>query len=310
MVVAGIGLAVVDRLLGHTAPPPVVLARRLQPVGALAAAVSLALDPGGVAGALALCWLAVCVSAGAGGTLLLARVLAARAARRRDGSSSLSTVALAAGLCYLTVGGLWLVIGRFDLHPLDLSTDMVRLTAVHFHYAGFALPLLAASGLVAVDYFASRVSLVLGCVGAVVGPPVVAAGIGGDQAAVQVLGAVVMTVAAWSVAFGTFLLATSTSALATRWPSTAHGPASTLGRTFLVVSAASSFVPMVLALVWSLGQLFDFSAMSVDAMASTHGVLNGIGFVVAGLTGWYLVMPRHAARDEPPHEGRALASTE
>lgn len=310
MVVAGIGLAVVDRMLGNTAPPPLVLARRVQPVGALAGAASLALDPGGLAGALALCWLGVCVSAGAAGAILLARVVAARASRGREGSSSLSTTTVAAGLCYLTVGGVWLVIGRFGLHPLDLSTDMVRLTAVHFHFAGFGLPLLAASGLLAVDYFASRVSLVLGCVGAIVGPPVVAAGIGGDSAAVEVLGAVVMTVAAWAVAFGSFLLATSTSALATRWPATARGAGSTLGRTFLVVSAASSFVPMVLALVWSLGRLFDFSAMSVDAMASTHGVLNGIGFVIAGLLGWYLLMPHDAADDEPPHEGRPPASTE
>ena len=54
---------------------------------------------------------------------------------------------LLAGLVYLAVGGVWTVIARAGLRPLGFPDLIVLLTAVHFHYAGFALPVLA--GLVA-----------------------------------------------------------------------------------------------------------------------------------------------------------------
>ena len=44
---------------------------------------------------------------------------------------------------------------------------------------------------------------------------------------------------------------------------------------------------MVLAVHWALGQYVDVSALAVDDMAATHGLLNGVGFVGAGLLGWW-----------------------
>lgn len=281
-----------ERLLGDTAPSALQLARRLQPAGALAAVVSLLVDQGTVAGVLACGWLAVCLCATAAGV-----VVARQTWRRAPARHMLGELTVSAGLGYLSVGGAWLVISRLGLRPFDLSTDIVRLTAVHFHYAGFALPVLAAAGLAAVDWLASRVSLVTGCVAAVVGPPIVATGFVLDSGVAQVGGALAMTVAAWAVAFGTFLLATSTSAL-TRPVIAAENPSlppprgreagRRAGRALLVVSSLSPVVPMLLAVQWALAQHVAMPALSVDAMASTHGLLNGIGFVVAGLAGWLL----------------------
>jgi hypothetical protein len=45
---------------------------------------------------------------------------------------------LHAALVYWPVGCLWLVISRAGVNPLGFSDDIVLLTAVHFHYAGFA----------------------------------------------------------------------------------------------------------------------------------------------------------------------------
>ena len=47
-----------------------------------------------------------------------------------------------AGLVYLAVGGGWTVLAWGGLRPLGFAAPIVLLTAVHFHYAGFALPLL------------------------------------------------------------------------------------------------------------------------------------------------------------------------
>ena len=56
----------------------------------------------------------------------------------------------------------------------------------------------------------------------------------------------------------------------------------------VVNGTVTTTVPMVLAVQWALAQHVDLPALSVSDMATTHGVLNGIGFVIAGLAGWLL----------------------
>ena len=249
--------------------------------------MSLLLPTGEAAGAVACVWLAVCLCATLGGVALAGRVASGDALDVEVVRWPLALVTLAVALGYLSVGGAWLVISRLDLRPFDLSPDIVRLTAVHFHYAGFGVALLAATGLACADWMASRVSLSIGSVAAIVGPPVVALGFVTDAGPAQVGGAVVVTVAAWSVAFGTFLLATSSSA-STAAPATARGAAQRCGRSLLVASALSPLIPMVLAVQWALAQHVAIPALDVQDMAATHGVLNGLGFVIVGLVGWLL----------------------
>jgi hypothetical protein len=275
VVVAGLGLPLAERLL---APDALRVARRAQPVGAVLALVALALEPGPVAGVVACGWLAVCLAATAGG--------AAWAWRRRAPVGDVGEIAVVAGLGFLSVGGAWLVISRFGWRPLDLSTDIVRLTAVHFHYAGFALPVMGAAALRAADgSAAARRILEVACGAAVVGPPVVATGFTTDAAAFQVGGAIVVTMAAWGVAAGT--------AVAARSVAHEHRGAAVL----LGVSSVSPLAAMVLAVQWALAQHAAVPALSVDDMARTHGLLNGLGFVIAGLAGWSLASLSSAAAD-------------
>ena len=285
--VAGLGLTVTERILGDSTPAPVLLARRAQPVGALAAVVALTMPEGPGAGALATLWLAVCVCATAGGVVVAGRVVSGDAPSIDVVRWPLAMVTLAVGLGYLSVGGAWLMVSRLGLHPFDLSTDIVRLTAVHFHYAGFGMALLAATGLACADWMASRVALSIGSIASIAGPPIVATGFVTESALAQVGGAVVVTVAAWAVGFGTFLLATSNSQ-ARVVPSWERGLAQWVGRILLVISSLSPLVPMLLAVQWALAQHVDVPALSIRDMANTHGVLNGVGFVIAGLAGWLL----------------------
>jgi YndJ-like protein len=271
IVVAGLGLPLAERVL---APGALRAARWGQPGGAALALVALALEPGVLAGVLACGWLAVCLAATGGAAVV--------AWRRRPPpwppAGDVGDVAVLAGLAFLSVGGSWLVISRFGWRPLDLSTDIVRLTAVHFHYAGFALPVMGAAAFRASSGAARRVlALALGA--AIAGPPLVAAGFTTESAVLQVGGAVVVTVAAWGVAAGT--------AAAVRSVSRAHRGAAVL----LGLSSASPLVAMVLAVQWALAQHASIPALGVDDMARTHGLLNGLGFVIAGLAGWSLVSP-------------------
>lgn len=43
---------------------------------------------------------------------------------------------------------------------------------------------------------------------------------------------------------------------------------------------------MVLAVAWAAGQHWDVPALSIDAMARTHGATNAIGFVACGVAGY------------------------
>ena len=51
-------------------------------------------------------------------------------------------MAIDAGLIYVSVGGVWLFLCRLGARPLGFGVAIVLLTAVHFHYSGFAAPIL------------------------------------------------------------------------------------------------------------------------------------------------------------------------
>lgn len=137
VVVVGLGLALVERVLGDATPGPVAVARRLHPVGAAAATASVVVGAGTTAALLATPWLVVCLCAGAGGVAWIWRWRGLADAPRRGGEGPpvvpLSGLTVSVGLVHLAVGAAWLVVSRLGLRPLDLTTDVVRLTAVHFH---------------------------------------------------------------------------------------------------------------------------------------------------------------------------------
>src|SRR5215813_3899071 len=109
------------------------LAVALQPVGAVCATGSLFLDQSLTVGLLAAIWFAVTILIAVFG---LWRVL-------KLGLNSAAEISLDAGLIFLPVGGAWLVAARLGIQPLGFGDTIVLLTAVHFHFARFASPILA-----------------------------------------------------------------------------------------------------------------------------------------------------------------------
>ena len=262
LVIVPVGLVVAGGTAGRT----VAMLR----LGAAALTVpALLADRGAGAGALALPWLAVAASLGVAG--------AVQWLRRPDFAPA--ALARLASPVYLTVGGTWLVASRLGLEPVGIGEPIVELTAVHFHFAGFAAALLAAR----TYEVAARVTprwATAGTLLTIASPPIVALGFTTGSAPAQIGGALLLSIGVWIVAALT---------LAAVLPLTAGAGAKAL----LAVSALSVGAPMVLAVFWAAGQHYHVPALDVPAMARIHGTLNAFGFSLAGLLGW-------VARDARP----------
>lgn len=227
-------------------------------VAGIPAGPALLLDPGVPAGLLALPWLVASATAAA---------LSARwwLSGRRDVLDLVWVMALV----YLTVGAGWLVADRLGLQPAGVGPPFVQLTAVHFHYAGFASSLLAGCAL---RYCPSRTpavaaSLIVGA------PPIVAVGFT-TYGPLQIVGAALLTAGLWLLAWE----------IVRRIGPEIGGLAGVL----LVVSSLATVVPMVLAVQWAIGANYATPALSVPAMARLHGITNAIGFTFLGVLGWRL----------------------
>ena len=95
---------------------------------ALAALASLLLPPGPYAAACAVLWLLLTLAIAVLGAL---RLLYFGLRRPEE-------LVINFGLCFVAVGGIWLVIARAGLNPMSFGHAIVFLTAVHFHFAGLA----------------------------------------------------------------------------------------------------------------------------------------------------------------------------
>ena len=255
LVVVPVGLIVADQNDSR--------AVELLRLGAAALTVpALIAERGGGAGALAVPWLAVALSLAAGAALHWVR-------RPDFGPAALARLA---SPVYLTVGATWLVASRLGLEPVGIGEPIVELTAVHFHFAGFAAALLAAR----TYEVAARVTprwATAGTLLTIAAPPIVAIGFTTGSAPAQIGGALLLSLGVWIVAALT---------LAAVLPLTAGAGAKAL----LAASALSVGAPMVLAVFWAAGQHYDVPALDVPAMARIHGTLNAFGFSLAGLLGW------------------------
>ena len=101
-------------------------------------------------------------------------------------------------MVYLPIGGAWLVASRLGIQPLGFGDTIVLLTAIHFHFAGFAAPLLAGfAGRAVRDRQTASQVVALAATGIILGTPLVAAGITFSPAVALVGAAIVST---WSVA--------------------------------------------------------------------------------------------------------------
>jgi hypothetical protein len=159
----------------------------------------------------------------------------------------------------------------------------VLLTAVHFHFAGFAAPLLALAAGSAIESRSAAAQRVFKSVatGVLAGPGLLAAGF--------VIGPRLNLAMA-------LLVACSEVGLALLFLANVRAMRPRLAQMFVAISAVSVLFAMVLAGVWAIGEFPLQPFMHLDEMARFHGSANGLGFILCGLIGWILSVRLTAPR--------------
>ncbi len=249
------------------------IARRLQPLGAALAVVAMWFGPGRRAGLFALGWLVVCGLVAGAGLVGLVRALWEDADKSVLATWNSRTTRVVVGIARmdLAVGGAWLVASRLGMRPTGIQEPIGLLTAVHFHFAGFATAMIAAATL----EFSERrgegrwlrwlVLLVAGL------PVVVAAGF--VISPVLKMGAAV-------------LFSASVAGLAIAVRACGRKAEEPTARILLQVAAGAIFAGMVLSGAYAISDYVGSDMLTIPQMARTHGILNGVGFCLAGLLGW------------------------
>jgi len=242
-------------------------ALRLQPVGAMLAVVAFVLPIGLPAAILASAWLLVCVIAALGALAYLIQGRSLHPVR----------LATAAAVGFMAFGAIWLVLSRAGIAPIGLSPIIVEMTAVHFHFTGFAATLMAALvlGGLREERGTSRRIATLAALLMIAGSPVLAAGWATPFHVLQVAGAILV---ATGVIAGAAVAFFRSRSLVEPTPA----------RVLLRASALAPLLPMMLAVEYSAGHVFGFPTLDIQGMALVHGDLNALGFSLLGLVSWSL----------------------
>jgi hypothetical protein len=239
------------------------LAVSVQPFAAAAVVVAFLLPAGVPAGVLALSWLLFA------GIVALVGVMRLLAQDGRDAAE----LCIDVSMLLLPIGGFWLAMARFGLRPLGFGDTIVLLTAVHFHYAGFALLLLA--GLAGRRLRAAAPAVwrhfrVIAA-GLIADVPLVALGITFSRV-LEILAVLLLA---------TSVLLLARLALVAIIPGLVRRPV----RVLLAISALSSIATMLLAAGYAGGSMVGL-ALTIPQMVLAHGAVNAFGLVLCGLLAW------------------------
>jgi YndJ-like protein len=281
LVVVPLGLHLTGQIEGGLPTSlPERLARSIQGPAALLVVASFFFAPGVVAAALASAWIVFCGLLAMGGFL---RTL-------RGAFGRLDSLCPALAFLYSLVGAAWLIASRLGLNPMGFQEPIVLLTAVHFHYAGFAAALLARSATkrVLADPPGSTWAVALFRIvmaGVLIGPGMLAMGF--------VVGPRVKLAAA-------LVLALSEIGLAISFVFALNRVTRFSAQLFLTIAAASVAFSMALAAVWAIGEYPLQQFVNLDQMERFHGTANALGFTLCGLLGWILAGTQEAQVEGQP----------
>ena len=171
------------------------------------------------------------------------------------------------------IGAAWFVAHRANWTPWGFDPLIVLLTAAHFHHAGFTLPLIAGLNAKANPGKWTRFS----CVAILLGVPLVAVGITGTHFGVfkfvEPFGVAILVLGALGVAVSQV------------WRGLER-QRSILTRIGFVISGASLFAAMVLALGFGFRYVIPNFALTMPQMWAIHGTLNAFGFGLCGILAW------------------------
>jgi hypothetical protein len=246
-------------------------ALRWQLPAAVGLSVSFALTQGPLAVMLALPWLGVAtlVALFGVGRMLGRRLL------------PLGELCIDAGLVFLPVGATWALFARMPTPPVRFEELVILLTAVHFHYAGFSLAILAGLVCRASPSLPARAA----AVGVMLGVPAVAIGI---AAAPRFEGFAAMWLGAAGLLVGVLQI------------KAAFGLRPRGAGLLVGLSGVSLLGTMALAEAYGARRWEWFAPPALYDMVRYHGTANAVCVAFAGLFGWSVASASPPGTDAGP----------
>ena len=256
VLVVPLGLRLVETVVSLPERRALDLARAGSLPSGMLVGLALVMPAGSLAAGLTVPWLTV----GAFGAL--AAVVDEIGTRRPFGRDAKH--AESAALVFLAVAPVFAMADRLGVSPLGIDPLIVRLTAVHFVFAGFALPLVGASTWRLRP--SAGVELALGAI--VLGIPLTAFGFLGFPVA--------NWVGALLVASGGFVVAVAAILTADRLDDS-------LQRWLMRAAGGSLLITMPLGATYATGLFLGLGWLDIPTMARVHGTLNALGFALPAL---------------------------
>ncbi|WP_421384958.1 YndJ family protein [Bacillus salacetis] len=238
--------------------PTMVLIRRLYFIAPLSVAAAFLLDIEG----LYLIWVLF--------TLLLAAAAVLRVLER--GVQIIEETAIDTAFLYLPLGSLWLLAYGMKFDVLGFSGLIVLLTAIHFHYSAFAIPLFTGMLKRRTTSFQTLHNSIAVIV--IASPMTIALGITYSDF-LEFTSVLIYTVAIYLYAFLVFKY---------KWKSYA-------GKIPVILSSVILISTISFSLVYSFGAVTPFSTLTISEMIYIHGLTNAIGVTLLGLIGWNIERP-------------------
>lgn len=187
----------------------------------------------------------------------------------KRGFTNFEEFAIDSGLVYLALGGIWFFAYKTEFNT-GFSPLITWLTAIHFHYSAFLLPIFI--GLLGRLYQSTFYKII--CAILIISPMVVAIGI---------------TFSPWIELLSVMLYIFGLYGLIFLvWKTSFQIP---LQKWLVRMSFAALGVTIVFSLLYALGTGFGLGALSINFMLLFHGLLNCILFAMAGLIGWAISVP-------------------
>ena len=179
---------------------------------------------------------------------------------------------VAGGWLLIAVGGLWFISLIVGKSPWDYDLRFTMLTALHFHFAGFALPVLISQ----LIHFSQKNNLavtnllIITCPILLVSIPFVGIGIAYSPT--------MEIIASISLLTCCILMAVCQVYCA--------GFMKSHGGWLLSISATALIASSIMAIIYSVGEYTGNQSLSIPIMIVSHGTLNSLGFSLLGLVGW------------------------
>ncbi|BBM82853.1 YndJ family transporter [Candidatus Uabimicrobium amorphum] len=236
---------------------------------AICAVVSMCVNTGSTSAMLALPWLMQNLIIAVYGIVFFLTVCD----REKPLFQQLPGVSVLMGCLYIPIAGVWLVSSNMGI-TFGFRSTIVLLTAAHFHYAGFALSVLAGLGGFAVDKnkrFVHKLYYTTGWV-VVFCPVFVAMGI--------IFSPLLEMVAACTLAVAIIIFSATTAF--------GFSCRTWLSKIFFITAFLAMIATMALAATYAMSEYYDWHVISISTMAITHGVANAFGFTFLSLCAWLI----------------------